>query len=137
MLEEFVDAYKEQAAEERWSSPEIRMEESSHSASFLYIAFDPAPEDSSHFSYRSEKRSTYNLKHSLHVHITGTRETGDRFRPTEQIGEVMSAKLDDKKVAINMRIRSKWERLLASLYFGNTLLVIDCDAEDFTYGFDD
>jgi hypothetical protein len=139
LLEEFIDAHKDQAAEERWSSPEILMEESSsYSSEFLYIAFDPEPENSSDRRiYGHNKRGIHGLKHSLHVHIKGTRETGDRFRPKEQFGEVMSAKLDDNKVAINMRIHTKWERMLASLYFGNAILVIDCDPDDFSYGFDD
>lgn len=139
LLDEFIDEHKERAAEERWSSPEIRFEESSsYSSEFLYIAFDPEPEGSrDRRIYSSGERGIHSLKHSLHVHIKGERETGDRFRAKEQFGEVMSAKLDDNKVAINMRIRTKWERMLASLYFGNAILVIDCDPDDFSYGFDD
>ncbi len=49
----------------------------------------------------------------------------------------MSAKLDENKVAVNMRIRTKWERMLASLYFGNAILVIDCDPDEFSCGLDD
>ena len=33
-----------------------------------------------------------------------------------------------------MQIYSEWERMLASLYFGNATLLIDCDADDFSYG---
>lgn len=139
LLDEFVDDHKEQAAEDHWDRPEIRFEESSgYSNEFLYIAFDPEPEDSqSSRLYGSSTRSIHSLKHSLHIHIKGERETGDHFRKKEQFGEVISAKLDEKKVAINMRIRTKWERMLASLYFGNATLVIDCDPDDFSYGFDD
>jgi len=139
LLDEFIDAHKEEAAEGHWGCPDIRFEESeSGSSDFLYIAFDPEPEDSrDRFMLSSDKRSRYSLKHSLHVHIKGSRETGDHFRPTEQFGEVISAKLDDKKLLLNMSIRSKWERMLASLYFGNAILVIDCEPNDFSYGFDD
>ncbi|MFJ3121076.1 hypothetical protein ACIPI6_31620 [Pseudomonas protegens] len=139
LLDEFVNDHKEQAAEDHWERPEIRFEESSgHSNEFLYIAFDPEPEDSrDRRIYSSSGRSIHSLKHSLHVHIKGERETGDHFRKKEQFGEVISAKLDEKKVAINMRIRTKWERMLASLYFGNATLVVDCDPDDFSYGFDD
>lgn len=139
LLDEFIDAHKEEAADGHWSRPDIRFEESeSGSSEFLYIAFDPEPENSrDRFMLDSVPRHKYSLKNSLHVHIKGSRETGEHFRPTEQFGEVISAKLDDKKVAINMRIRSKWERMLASLYFGNAILVIDCEPDDFSYGFDD
>ncbi|WP_422402542.1 hypothetical protein [Pseudomonas sp. GZD-209] len=138
LLDEFIGAHQEEAADGHWGRPDIRFEESEHSSDFLYIAFDPEPEDSrDRFMLDSDKRSKYSLKHSLHVHIKGSRETGEHFRPTEQFGEVISAKLDDKKVAINMRIRTKWERMLASLYFGNAILVIDCEPDDFSYGYDD
>jgi hypothetical protein len=53
---------------------------------------------------------------------------------TGQLGRVYSATLDEKKVAVDMQIYSKWERMLASLYFGNATLLIDCDADDFSYG---
>lgn len=139
LLDAFIDEHIEQAAEERWGRPEIRFEESSsYSNEFLYIAFDPEPENSrDRHIYGSSSRGIHSLKHSMHIYIKGERETGDHFRKKEQFGEVMSAKLDDNKVSINMRIRSKWERMLASLYFGNAILVIDCDPDDFSYGFDD
>lgn len=139
LLTEFVSAHRERAAEEHWNNPEIRFEETmSGRSEFIYIGFDPEPEESRNLSsWSAEPRGTYSLKNSLHLHIVGERETGDTFRPTEQLAEVLSAKLDDKRIAVNMRIRTKWERMLASLYFGNAILVIDCDADDFSYGFDD
>ena len=53
---------------------------------------------------------------------------------TVQLGRVYSAQLDDKKVAADMQIHNDWERMLASLYFGYATLLIDCDADDFSYG---
>ncbi|MFK3815124.1 hypothetical protein ACI2KG_00690 [Pseudomonas sp. NPDC089407] len=139
LIDEFIADHKDQAAEERWSRPEIRFEESEiASSTFLYIGFDPEPEQSrDRFMYSSDKRSIHSLKHSLHIHIQGERATEDRFRPTERFGDVVGAKLDEKKIAVNMRVRSKWERMLASLYFGNALLIIDCEEDEFDYGFDD
>ena len=140
LLEAFVEDNKENAAEERWSRPEIRFEDGSvGSSEFLHIYFDPEPEDShrSAHPYLSSSRNNHGLSHALHVHIKGTRETEDHWRPREQFGDVYSAQLDQKKIAVDMRIRSKWERMLASLYFGNATLVIDCEPDDFSYGFDD
>ncbi len=139
LLNEFISDHREEAAENGWNHPEIRIEETdSGQSDFIYISFDPEPEESrSLSSYRSETRSKYSLKHSLHVHVIGSRETDDFGRNSDQLGEVLSAKLDDKRIAVNMRVHSKWERMLASLYFGNAILVIDCDADDFSYGFDD
>lgn len=139
LLDEFVSEHREKAAEEHWNNPEIRIEETmSGRSEFLYIGFDPEPEDSRALSsWRTEPRGIYSLKNSLHIRVVGSRKTDDPHRPTLQLAEVLSAKLDDKRIAVNMRIRSKWERMLASLYFGNAVLLIDCDADEFSYGFDD
>ncbi|MBD1555195.1 hypothetical protein [Pseudomonas typographi] len=141
LLEAFIDDHKEQAAENHWERPEIRISEGDSYGSgtkYLHIYFDPESDSDRRgsSSYRSSTRSDYELKHSMHVRVTGTRETTDHFHKVDQLCEVYSAKLDDKKVAINMQIVTEWERLVASLYFGSALLVIDCDPDDFSYGFD-
>lgn len=139
LLNAFIDDNKEQAAEEHWERPEIRITEGESYGSgskFLHIYFDPQSEESARSGYGSSARGDYELKHSMHVHIKGSRETTDHFHTSYEFGEVYSARLDEKKVSINMRISSEWQRLVASLYFGNALLVIDCDPDDFSYGFD-
>lgn len=137
LLDEFIEHHKDSAAEGQWERPEIRVEEGddSYSHKTLRIYFDPEPEVSYRSShYSSSSRSNYSLKHALHISIKGERETGDRWKPTMAFGEVYSAKLDDKKIAIDMQVYSKWERMLASLYFGNAILLIDCDPDDLSYG---
>jgi hypothetical protein len=133
LLEEFIEHHKEQAAEERWSHPEIRFEDGSiGSSEFLHIYFDEEPTEG-----HSRHRGNFELKHALHLRIESDREIKDRHWPRiEKLGSVYSAKLDEKKVAVDMKIHSKWERMLASLYFGNATLVIDCEPDDFSYGFD-
>ncbi|WP_058603399.1 hypothetical protein [Pseudomonas parafulva] len=139
LLDEFVSEHREKADEEHWMNPEIRFEETmSGRSEFIYIGFDPEPEDSRAMSsWRTDPRGIYSLRNSLHVHIVGSRKPEEPHLPTVQVAEVLSAKLGDKRIAVNMRIRSKWERMLASLYFGNAVLLIDCDPDDFSYGFDD
>ncbi|MCD2755684.1 hypothetical protein PA171_04260 [Pseudomonas aeruginosa] len=137
LLDEFIEHHKERAAENQWERPEIRIEEGdgSYSHKTLHIYFDPEPEDRYRSGlYSSSPRSNHSLKHAIHISIKGERETGDRWKPKVQFGEVYSAKLDDEKIAIDMQVHSKWERMLASLYFGNAILVIDCDPDDLSYG---
>lgn len=137
LLEAFIDEHKQEAAEEQWSAPEIRIiEDDRSSRKFYRIHFDPQPEGSNRYSFSNERRHDYSLKHSLHVMVEGERETGDRWRPKVEFGEVYSAKIDDKKIAVTMNLRTKWQRILASLYFGNAVLLIDCEESDFSYGFD-
>lgn len=142
LLETFVEHHKEQAAEDHWERPEIRFEDGTiGSGNYLHIYFDPEPEDSyrgnGYSSQRRGERSSYQLKHALSIRIDSERVVGDSRKRTEQLGQVYSAKLDEKKVAVDMQIYTEWERMLASLYFGNATLVIDCEPDDFSYGFDD
>ena len=141
LLEEFVEKNKEEASREGWERPEIRFKDGTIGNSlYLHIYFDPKPEEehrrerSAYSSSRTE-RGDYELAHALNIQIQGEREEGEKpWRRTVQLGRVYSATLDEKKVAVDMQIYSKWERMLASLYFGNATLLIDCDADDFSYG---
>lgn len=134
LLIAFIDDHKDKAAEDQWERPEIRIEEGDSygtGTKFMHIYFDEEPEDRAN---RHRRRENHSLKHSMHVKITGQREAENHWRKADEFGEVYSAQLDDKKIALNMSIRSDWERMLASLYFGNAILVIDCDPDDLNYG---
>lgn len=141
LLEAFVEENKEDAAREGWEHPEIRFRDGTIGNSpYLHIHFDPKPEDehrrerSAYSSSRTE-RGDHELAHALNIQIKGEREEGEKpWERTIRLGRVYSATLDEKKVAVDMQIYSKWERMLASLYFGNATLLIDCDADDFSYG---
>lgn len=141
LLEEFVAANKEKAAEEHWEAPEIRFEEKEfYGSTHLSIYFDPEPESSyrsSSFSSSSSCRHDYSLKHRINITLTGEERPGKaEWENAIRIGEVYSALIEDKKVALNMQVRTKWERILASLYFGRAKLLVDCEPSDITYGFD-
>lgn len=139
LLQAFVEAHKEEAAENGWEAPEIRFEEAeSYGRTSLAVYFDPKPESAwkadNPYSSRSS-RHDYELKHRLHIRLTGeVRQAKERWERDVQIGEVYSAQLDDKKVSLSLNIRGEWERMLASLYFGNAQVLVDCDADDFSYG---
>lgn len=140
LFDAFIEKHKEKAAEEGWEHPEIRFEDGSIGSSpYLHIYFDPKPEsehrrERSSYSSSIPGRTNYALAHALHVSIEGDRPGDSKRGRTVQLGRVYSAKLDEKKVAVDMQIHSEWERMLASLYFGNATLLIDCDADDFSYG---
>ena len=141
LFEAFIEEHKEKAAEEHWEHPEIRFQDGTIGSSpYLHIYFDPKPEDEhrrERSAYTSSRtgRNDHELAHALHIAIKGERTEGEKpWVRTVQLGRVYSAQLDDKRVAVNMQIYSEWERMLASLYFGNATLLIDCDADDFSYG---
>lgn len=140
LLQAFVDDNKDDAREHGWRHPEIRFEEEQrYGNTYLAVYFDPEPESSYHSGiYASEKRGDYSLKHRIHVRLTGEeRAPVNNWESAVRTGEVYNAALDDKKIALEMNVRSPWERQLASLYFGNAVLLVDCDADDFSYGIDD
>lgn len=132
LMKAFIEEHKEQAADDHWERPTVRLEEDdSHSLTFIHLYFDPEPEDSG--SYRSRK-GNHALKHNLHMMVNETRKSEENWRDDDQVCEVYAAKLDDKKIGVNMRMRSKWEKIIAALYFGNAKLIIDCDPTDYSYG---
>ncbi|MCO7058261.1 hypothetical protein [Pseudomonas juntendi] len=138
LLKSFMEENEERAREESWEGPEIRFEESDKYGPTLYVSFDPEPEDSysgsSSLRHRS-RRADYQLKHRMQIRLTEeTRPAPYRGAPEIRVGHVYAATLDDKKVALDMMIHSKWEKQLAALYFGNAKLLIDCDEDDFSYG---
>lgn len=122
LLQEFVEQHKDDAASEQWEHPEIRFVQSDYGA--LHIHFDPEPEGShKRGGYARNERSDWSLKNRISVH-----EEGDRK------GRVYSAQIDDNPIGKDFSIRSRWERLIAALYFGAAKLVVDCEADDFSYG---
>lgn len=134
LLEEFAESNKEDATENQWESPEVRFEDSQYGGG-VSIFFDKTPESahtSSSYLSKRERRHDYSLKNRIHVRW-------DKDKPEldpngHNIGEVYSAQLDDMPVGRNFHITSKWERMLAALYFGCAKVVIDCEADDISYG---
>ncbi|HLD65867.1 MAG TPA: hypothetical protein VJA19_07480 [Pseudomonas sp.] len=138
LLNAFVDAHKESAAEEQWEAPEIRfVEGDTDHGKYLHIYFDKQPEESRAPSAlsRSRRRDDFALTNALHLSLEGVAGAERHGRTTTfDIGRVYSAKLDDTPINKELSYHSEWERLVAALYFGQARLVIDCDGDDFTYG---
>jgi hypothetical protein len=133
LLEEFAESNKESATEGQWESPEVRIEASQYGGG-VNIFFDKTPESdyaTNGYSKR-ERRHDYSLANRIHVRWDD--KNPDLDPQDHHIGEVYSAQLDDAPVGRNFSIKSKWERMLAALYFGSAKVVIDCDADDISYG---
>ncbi|MHB0820082.1 hypothetical protein ACYCFK_17630 [Stutzerimonas stutzeri] len=136
ILQGFIDANKDEARREDWSNPEIRFEEDTrYGSTHLVVHFDPEPESSYRSGgYSRSGRENYSLKHRICVRLTGEERLGaSQWDSATRLGEVYSATLDDKKIDLKMTVRSEWERMLASLYFGNAVLLVDCEPDDFSY----
>ena len=128
LLEEFVDDHKESAAEEHWERPDIRFQESEYGG--LHIYFDKKPKEESLHS--SRERSEFSLDNA--IHISFDKRGKDRDDQGRQVGTVYAARIDSEKISQTLRFRSKFEKLLAALYFGASKILVDCDEDDFSYG---
>ena len=128
LLEAFIDENKESAAEERWERPDIRFQESEYGG--MHIYFDKKPKEES--PYSSRDRSEYSLDNA--IHISFDKRGNDRDEKGRQVGTVYAARIDNEKIGQTLRFRSKFEKLLAALYFGASKILVDCDEDEFSYG---
>ncbi|WP_260523989.1 hypothetical protein [Serratia sp. PL7] len=54
----------------------------------------------------------------------------------DQIYEVYSATIDDtliQRIVTTNSIRSKWEKMIFALFYGQSRICIDCDPDDYSY----
>lgn len=134
LIKAFLEDNKEYAADSHCEAAEFRMK-LDDDGKYLHLYFDKQSDSdyrSEHSSYssRSSSRSDYELAHAIHMRIEETIEPEKSWGDTHYRGEVYAAKLDEKKIAVDMQIYGKWKKVLASLYFGNANLLIDCNPED-------
>ncbi|WP_422101969.1 hypothetical protein [Vreelandella sp.] len=124
LLESFVEEYAEDAMQNGWEAPRIEINESESLDGYYHIYFDKAPSDSSY-----SKRSVYGLDNMLAVRTSGIEKYDDH-----DTGEVYAAQIDNDIMGKKMGVwTTPWEKQMVALYYGGAKLVIDCDADDFSY----
>lgn len=143
----YLAQYAEEAASEGWERPEVLMEMGDSGVFRVGIDKEPASERSSSFSSsRSDKTHPFEFKDNLYFMRVGEYEGSGRHQ------EKVWAEVDDlpvyslysgqiggevlgKKV---ITFRGDFEKLVAALYYGDSLLLLDeNDAEDLYYpGYD-
>ncbi|UQY33567.1 hypothetical protein K8U54_17850 [Pseudomonas fulva] len=125
LMEAFIEEHKESAAENHWEAPDIRFQNSDYGG--LHIYFDKQPDEG---SFRG--RSEYSLDNA--IHISFDRREPERDERGNKIGSVYAARLDGDKIGQVIKFRSKFDKLVAALYYGASKIVVDCDDDDFSYG---
>lgn len=131
LLDSFIEVHQEKATEKGWHVPHISIVEGGGARSrFIHVFFDPEPELSyrERHSLRERTRSEMDFANRLSVRITGNNDRGHEY------GEVQAAMLEGEPIGRKFSMHSKWQRLVAALYFGASRLIIDCREGDFTYG---
>lgn len=129
LLALFVEENKDEAAQEHWETPEIRIRDSEYGGKQIF--FDKEPESSRRGVYSSKERSEWALDQRICVGFDARNPEKDNNG--NLIGEVYSAQLGGNPIGRDFAIHTRWERLVAALYFGAAKLVIDCEEDEFSY----
>jgi hypothetical protein len=127
LIEAFIEENKEEAVENQWEYPDVRIAESEYGGYHIYFDKQPKNDGLRH----SRERSQCDLEYAIHVNF---RDGSMPDAKGNSIGEVYSAKVGGDKIREAMTLRSATDRMIAALYFGNSRLVIDCVEGDFSYG---
>lgn len=143
----YINEHKEEAAAQGWERPEVLMEMGDHDTFRVGIDEEPASELSSSFNSSSrDKTHPFQFKDNLYFMRVGEYEGNGRQRskvwaevdslPVYSLysGEVDGDTLGKKIITF----RGDFEKLVAALYYGDSLLLLDeNDSEDLYYpGYD-
>lgn len=132
----FVKEHEEEATQEGWESPAVLMAYSDY-GSFM-VGLEKAPEQSSSYSTRSRSKDhAFQFANNLYF----TKETNYEDRVTvdvlhdgKPVWRLFSGALDGDALGKKVhQFRSDFERLVGALYYGDSLLVLDCDDADEIY----
>lgn len=140
----FIDEHQEEAAHEQWEAPEviIDFDEQSYGKYFqIGLCKEPATDSSASRRGLSRREKTHYFECDIYLGFRRVNESHERdAAPLMQDGfEVYSlytGQLDGHDVLGKQAVqfRSKFERLVGALYYGDSLLVLDeSDADDITY----
>lgn len=129
LLEAFVEEYVEEAEEERWDRPDIRLDESDSNNEYMHIFFDKGPKE----SYLSEK-SKHSLDNCLACRRLDEKVKGKLYQDECYVYIVYAAKIDGTRIGELLRpTNTKYQNLIIALYYGQSKLVFDCDVDDIVY----
>ncbi|HFK9525151.1 TPA: hypothetical protein ACG0T3_003812 [Citrobacter farmeri] len=134
----YIDQHREEAAHEGWDAPQVVIDDDRDG--FFYIGFEKEPANNSSSSWSNNIKDK---AHSCDVYLGFHQKTERENRtstPVMQDGHpvysLFAGQLEygDTLGKKPVQFRSRFEKLVGALYYGDSLLVLDaCDAEDITY----
>lgn len=139
LWEAYIEEHKEEAAHEGWERPEVLMEHSEYGS--FCVGLDKEPFVSQSWSSAKKNEYPFQFKDNLYfsAQTTSEGEGRDRKKAPElhdghPVYSLYSGQVDDdvlgKKV---ISFSGKFQKLVAALYYGESLLVLDCDDADDVY----
>ncbi|MWP61082.1 hypothetical protein [Gilliamella sp. Pas-s25] len=130
LLEAFVEEYAEEAMENDWDNPDIRINESDYDHDYISIYFDKKPKE----SYL--ERPKYLLDNNLGCCRLDEKIKGKcgEYDDEYYAYEVYSARIAGECIGkLIQPTNTKYQNLIIALYYGQSKLVFDCDIDDFIY----
>lgn len=131
LIETFIEMNEDDAAQNQWERPHIFFERMGNSYTSYGFGIEDHKEEYSSYSSRSEKTSAHQFENNLYI-SPNEGETHDGH----PVYRVFSGRLGDTPLG-NGEIKkfySKFDRLIAYIYYGGSKLVLDTtDFDDFSY----
>ncbi|WP_337025920.1 hypothetical protein [Pantoea anthophila] len=128
----YCDQHEEEAAQNGWESPQVVIDDERDG--FFYIGFEKEPTTESSSFRSSRKTSAYQCEVFLGFHHRVDRSERPPV-PVKEDGHpvysLFAGNLDGDALGKRpVQFRTEFERLVAALYYGDSLLVLDADDAD-------
>jgi hypothetical protein len=133
----YIEDHQEEAAEEQWGAPQVVIDDDQDGV--FYIGLEKEPHTESRYSSTRRKDSAYSCE--VYLGFMQVKNRKDRIEsPVMEDGHpvyrLFTGQLDcrDALGKKPVQFRSKFEKLVGALYYGDSLLVLDAkDADDIYY----
>ncbi|MDE1188232.1 MAG: hypothetical protein PW844_17345 [Pantoea sp.] len=135
----FIEEHQEEAAHEQWGRPEVIVKTDSEYGKYFQIGLCKEPaEEPGRYSHRRTKTEYFecdtHLGFSL-VKASRDRDAEPLMQDGHEVYSLYTGKLEysDTLGKRAVQFRSQFERLVGALYYGDSLLVLDDEADDIYY----
>lgn len=137
----YIEDYRDEAAHEGWERPEVVVEEKDESyGKFFYIGFNKEPYQEKSWRSRSKPAESY-YQCEIYLGFRLENESHERdaaplLQDGREVYSLFTGKLEysdtlGKRV---VSFRTKFEKMVGALYYGDSLLVLDeSDADEIYY----
>lgn len=137
----YIEEHQEEAAREGWERPQVVIAEPDEDwlQNYFQIGLEKEPYQASRWNTSREKTNYFQCETYLCFRKETIREDRKEvpvLHEGHEVGSLYSGQLDggDPLGKKPVQFRSKFEKLVGALYYGDSLLVLDaCDADDIYY----
>ncbi|UCZ75370.1 hypothetical protein LHK94_20685 [Dickeya zeae] len=134
----YIEQYQEEAAHEGWGRPQVVVNDDRDGFFYIGLEKEPASESSHSFLRKEQKERAYECEVYLGFSRVTNRVDHKDIPVTEDghpVCRLFTGKLELGDVLGKMPVsfHSKFEKLVGALYYGDSLLVLDDEADDIYY----